>query len=222
MKLVLTCEHYSAHIPRQWAHVFSGADEALHSHRGWDIGAPAIYRAIAPLAATVFHGNHSRLLIDLNRSETHPHCFSEFSRALSALERQRLIETIHRPFRDQVRDAITEINASGDSVLHISVHTFTPVLHGQTRNTDIGLLYDPSRKSEKQFVEWWEAQLGAMGKVRRNYPYKGTSDGHTTALRRIFAQEAYSGIELEVNQTLANKRGTAKAVADTLRPLLRN
>jgi predicted N-formylglutamate amidohydrolase len=119
-----------------------------------------------------------------------------------------------------VRDAATEIIATGDRVLHISVHTFTPVLHGVTRNADIGLLYDPSRKSEKQFAELWGAKLSALGRVRNNYPYKGTNDGHTTALRRIFKQEVYLGIELEVNQTMTKRRGNASAVAESLRAVL--
>mgnify|MGYP002628030336 CR=1 FL=1 len=220
MQLILTCEHFSANIPRRWSQSFALAQEALCSHRGWDIGAPAIYRSLMPLASAAFRGNHSRLLIDLNRSETHPHCFSEFSRALPKPERQQLIETIHRPFRNQVRDAATEIIATGDRVLHISVHTFTPVLHGVTRNADIGLLYDPSRKSEKQFAELWGAKLSALGRVRNNYPYKGTNDGHTTALRRIFKQEVYLGIELEVNQTMTKRRGNASAVAESLRAVL--
>ncbi|MDA0811532.1 MAG: N-formylglutamate amidohydrolase [Verrucomicrobia bacterium] len=220
MQLILTCEHFSANIPRRWSQSFALAQEALCSHRGWDIGAPAIYRSLMPLASSAFRGNHSRLLIDLNRSEKHSQCFSEFSRGLPKHERQELIETIHRPFRNQVRDAVSEIIASGDRVLHLSVHTFTPVLHGVTRNADIGLLYDPSRKSEKQFAGLWGAQFPAMGRVRYNYPYKGTSDGHTTALRRIFTQEVYLGIELEVNQAMTKSRGTASAVAEALRAVL--
>lgn len=222
MQLILTCEHYSANIPRRWSQPFALAlaQEALCSHRGWDIGAPALYRSLLPLASAAFRGSHSRLLIDLNRSETHPHCFSEFSRVLPKHERLQLIETIHRPFRNQVRDAVTEIIASGERVLHISVHTFTPVLHGVTRNGDFGLLYDPSRASEKQFAKWWGARFLKMGRVRSNYPYKGTSDGHTTALRRIFAQEVYLGIELEVNQAMTKRKGTATAVAESLRAVL--
>jgi hypothetical protein len=35
--------------------------------------------------------------------------------------------------------------------------------------------------------------------LRRNYPYRGQSDGLTTALRRQFGAR-YLGIELEINQ----------------------
>jgi len=33
-----------------------------------------------------------------------------------------------------------------------------------------------------------------------NRPYLGTSDGHTTSLRKEFRDESYLGIEIEVNQ----------------------
>jgi len=33
-----------------------------------------------------------------------------------------------------------------------------------------------------------------------NRPYLGSSDGHTTSLRKEFGGESYLGIEIEVNQ----------------------
>jgi hypothetical protein len=39
-------------------------------------------------------------------------------------------------------------------------------------------------------------------RVRLNYPYRGTSDGLTTALRREHAAASYIGIEIEMNQRL--------------------
>jgi hypothetical protein len=36
--------------------------------------------------------------------------------------------------------------------------------------------------------------------VRRNYPYRGVSDGLPTHLRRRFRERCYAGVELEVNQ----------------------
>jgi hypothetical protein len=59
-------------------------------------------------------------------------------------------------------------------------------------------------------------------RVRRNRPYRGTSDGLTTHLRRRFAAKDYAGIELELNQALLGKKGEIallRAVADALRTL---
>jgi predicted N-formylglutamate amidohydrolase len=83
------------------------------------------------------------------------------------------------------------------------VHSFTPVLHGNVRTADMGLLYDPLRKSEAAFCVLWQMALRKLGpdlKVRRNYPYLGTADGLTAYLRDCFPDSSYLGVELEVNQ----------------------
>jgi hypothetical protein len=43
--------------------------------------------------------------------------------------------------------------------------------------------------------------------LRRNYPYRGTSDGLVTYLRRRHGDRAYAGVELEVNQKHVGGRG---------------
>ena len=51
-------------------------------------------------------------------------------------------------------------------------------------------------------------------RVRRNYPYQGRGDGLTSLLRKRYPDEAYVGIELEVNQRFVLAGGTPW---DTLR-----
>jgi predicted N-formylglutamate amidohydrolase len=102
-----------------------------------------------------------------------------------------------------VEEAIGSFIEKGHNVLHLSVHSFTPILNGTIRNADIGLLYDPRRKREADFCNRWKEALNAAEpnvKVRCNYPYRGTADGFTTHLRRMFENEKYAGVELEVNQ----------------------
>jgi hypothetical protein len=40
-------------------------------------------------------------------------------------------------------------------------------------------------------------------RVKKNYPYRGWTDGLTTTLRGKFPARRYVGIEIEVNQALA-------------------
>ena len=90
-------------------------------------------------------------------------------------------------------------------MIHISSHSFTPVLHGKVRQADAGLLYDPRRRGEVELCALWKEALLALApdlRVRRNYPYAGSGDGLTSYLRRRFAPDAYVGIELEVNQRI--------------------
>jgi predicted N-formylglutamate amidohydrolase len=98
-----------------------------------------------------------------------------------------------------VREAI----ASGRRVLHVSSHSFTPLLDGIVRRADVGLLYDPTRASERTLCAAWQQALTARlprWTTRRNYPYRGTGDGLTRHLRARFADASYCGIELEINQ----------------------
>jgi len=55
---------------------------------------------------------------------------------------------------------------------------------------------------EKKFAEEWKKNISNRLRVRMNQPYKGKADGLITNLRKLFSEEAYLGIELEVNHKL--------------------
>ncbi len=209
-RLLISCEHGGNSIPAAYRALFTEPD-VLDAHRGWDIGALQIARQMsiffdAPLhAATV-----SRLLVDLNRSRRHPRLFSEFSKSLDAASRAALIEKYYLPYRQAVSDNIDTLLEQKCRVVHISVHSFTPVLGGVTRNADVGLLYDPKRPQEVSLCHDWQRALQQAAPalaVRRNYPYAGVQDGLVTALRKRCATDQYIGIELETNQRLAINGG---------------
>jgi predicted N-formylglutamate amidohydrolase len=91
------------------------------------------------------------------------------------------------------------------NVLHLSVHTFTPVLNGIERNVDIGLLFDPARKNEVKICDAIRDSIEKTSpffRIEFNEPYKGIDDGFTTHLRTLFHDSAYMGVEIEVNQKL--------------------
>lgn len=122
--------------------------------------------------------------------------------------RENILARYYRPYRDEVEKAVASAIEQGRRVLHISSHSFTPVLDGKARETEIGLLYDPARKSERSLCDTWLEELQRAlpeMRVRRNYPYRGTSDGLTAFLRTRHAGDSYAGIELEVNQKLVGE-----------------
>jgi len=213
MNMIISCEHASASVPDPYAGLFAGTSHILKTHRGYDIGALEVGRRIEALAEEVFYGRCSRLLIDLNRSRHHPHIFSSFSRNLPISERERIFTDWYDPFRTLVLQALEQMLVRHGEVLHLSLHSFTLILDGVVRPNDIGILYDPSRHREKEFARQLAAAMRAVRAgltIRMNYPYRGTSDGHTTALRRRFSTEGYLGIELEINQRLLeDDRGQA-------------
>ena len=99
---------------------------------------------------------------------------------------------------------------------------------GQRRNADIGLLYDPQRSGERVFCTRWKEILEEMApglRVRRNYPYRGATDGLATWLRRRFSERRYLGVELEINQLLlsgSRRSSIQHLVAQSLDALLRS
>jgi predicted N-formylglutamate amidohydrolase len=201
---LITCEHGGKRIPPRYGSLFAGFEVLLRSHRGYDPGALTVARELAKaLAAPLFVSTTSRLLIDLNRSIGHPRLYSEVTRDVPVALRREILEQRYLPYRNRVETHIGEAIARGKRVIHLSSHSFTPVLDGAIRNADIGLLYDPARSGERELCRRWQTELRARApalKVRRNFPYSGTSDGFTAYLRRRFPADAYIGIELEINQ----------------------
>ena len=230
-QLLLTCEHASNAVPKALHGCFEGARTVLRTHRGYDIGALAVAQRMAQaLHAPLFAGGITRLLIDLNRSVQHRQLHSEFADGLAPAVRAELIEHWHTPFRIATGAALQRMVAVGP-VLHLSVHSFTPVWHGHARNCEIGLLYDPKRNREQQMARGLanalrgpllpsaqRAQRTAVAalRVRMNYPYRGDADGHTTSLRKLFPDAQYVGIEIELNQALLRRATAQQSVADQI------
>jgi predicted N-formylglutamate amidohydrolase len=208
--MFITCEHGGNSVPKDFAALFYKARRLLESHRGYDAGALELARTFAEgLKAPLFSSRVTRLLIDLNRSPDNPGRFSEITKALTEEEKAAIENRYYTPYRGGVQSALARGIEKRGLAVHISVHTFTRVLHGKVRIADIGLLYDPSRRNEAAFcVSWQEAlhRLQPDVKIRRNYPYRGKSDGFTTHLRRSFPERSYLGIELEVNQKIVSNR----------------
>lgn len=205
-RLILTCEHGGARIPSAYAQYFANAGPELISHRGYDVGALDLAKAISQaLTVPLIFSTVSRLLVELNRSLNHPKLFSEFSGAMDQHSKDKLLRRYYWPHRNTVESLIAETLEDGSRVIHVGVHTFTPVLHGVERTADVGLLYDPARPREKSFCVRWQERLRDAApqlRVRRNDPYRGASDGFTTHLRSQFPASRYLGIELEVNNKL--------------------
>ncbi|MBK9273192.1 MAG: N-formylglutamate amidohydrolase [Flavobacteriales bacterium] len=208
-RLLLTCEHGGHEVPTEVRALFTGAEDVLHSHRGWDPGALHLFEALRPFAHLALAGTTSRLVVELNRSLDSPALFSAFTRDLPQAQRSHMIDEHYTPLRTTAADAVATWRAQQQTVLHLSVHSFTPVLDGETRAMDIGLLYDPSRSWERVLAATWEQLLRTAApdlRIRHNEPYLGTDDGHTTALRTA-QPSGYAGIELEVNQRFATDGG---------------
>lgn len=204
--VLVTCEHGGKRVPPQYSELFAEAQHVLASHRGWDPGAEVLARHLGRALGTVpFVARTTRLLVDLNRSPGHPRQFSEFSRRLPDRDRLEILRRYYRPYRRRVEQLVARLTGAGQAVVHLSVHSFTPEWKGEIRQVDTGILFDPSRPWEKALAGRIRVALREIRpgwRIRFNQPYKGTSDGLTTWLRRRFSPESYLGLELEFNQAL--------------------
>lgn len=204
MQILLTCEHGGNTIPAPYKKLFIPHKSLVSSHCGFDPGALEMARHISKITKyALIYSQTSRLLIELNRSVTNRTLFSNISAGLSDEQKIKLIKTIYLPYHNSVIQTIRKQIKSHDRVFHFSIHSFTPQLDDEVRNADIGLLYDPSRMHEVKICNSIKKLLlseCSSLKVRKNYPYRGTSDGLTTILRKKFSQDHYCGIEIEINQ----------------------
>jgi len=209
--VLVTAEHGGNEVPAAYRQLFDDHEELLRCHRGWDPGTHRLAGTLAKgLGAPMLRATVTRLLVDLNRSAYNPKVFSEVTRALPRADRERLLERFHRPHWDRARAAVSRGIAESGQVLHLGVHSFTPVLDGEVRKTDLALLYDPKAPVEREVATRWADALATLlpsRAVRRNNPYRGAADGLTTAFRRAFPAARYVGIEIEVNQRHVGSEG---------------
>ncbi len=201
--LLITCEHGGNTVPSEYRYLFNNKD-ILTTHHGYDPGA-------LPLAKKIAIYNHCdlqyeticRLLVDQNRSVGHASLFSRYSQQLLQVERELLLVRYYHPYHQKILSLLQENLSAKLLTIHLSLHTFTPVLDGVERKADVGILYDPSRTVESNSAERLKKHLKEQIdgiRVRRNYPYKGISDGLTAWLRKKYSYAVYCGIEIEINQ----------------------
>jgi len=231
--LMITCEHASNALPDFVLRAFRDRnmneasrlgvdtcdaygipDEVLASHRGYDIGAFNIFSNLVKRLKPDFHcsGRFSRLVVDLNRSSTNKSFFSEYTSKLPDSIKQHMLN-LWKKYRDKVEKFVSSVISESEiehqeetpvKVIHLGIHSFTPVLNGIERIADVGILYDPSRPAETRIADILIKNIHERApwlRVRRNYPYFGKTDGLTTTLRQKFGT-AYAGLEIEINQKL--------------------
>ena len=224
--LVITCEHGGNLIPAPYAALFEGQQALLETHRGYDPGALVMAEALAEaFEAPLLSSTVSRLLVDLNRSVGHSRLHSEVLRNQPRTTREAILALHYQPYRARAEALVRQAIADHGAVIHLSSHSFTPVLDGKLRRADVGLLYDPQRSGEVDLCARWKASLKVCAPgllVRRNYPYAGKGDGLTRWFRQRLPPDVYVGVELEINQKYVFEGGRPwaalrKAIVESLR-----
>ena len=219
---ILSCEHGGNEVPEPYRSCFEAAQPALESHRGYDYGALRLFHLFENGYTGFSHfATITRLLVDLNRTLEASSLFSEFVQGLSPEQKQGILDTYYHPYRNRFINHLEPIFAKGQFVVHVSVHSFTPILDGVERNADIGILFDPAFVQERRLAQMWKRLIHKKLphlKVRFNYPYLGKTDGHVVYYRRRFPNQ-YAGLELELNYRCADAPKVLELLADSYREL---
>jgi predicted N-formylglutamate amidohydrolase len=222
--LLLLCDHATRFIPRALDGL--GLDEsALTRHVAWDIGIAEVTRHLARrLDAPAVFSHFSRLIVDPNRQPDNPTLMPEISdgtvvpgnRDLDADARRARIETFFQPYHDAIDaqlDAMLAPGKEGGRVpALVSMHSFTPVMHGIPRPWEIGILWNRDPRLPRPLMERLRAEGLTVGD---NEPYSG-ADGHGYTQHTHGDRRGLANVLIEVRQDLIDTQQGASLWAERL------
>lgn len=215
--VVLICEHASTHIPAHLDNLgLQPADR--HSHAAWDPGALAVALHLSDLLdAKLVYSSVSRLVYDCNRPPTASDAMPARSEVievpananLSETDRKARAETYYHPFRRTLQNQI----AATPAPAIVTIHSFTPVYHGEKREVEIGILHDTDTRLANAMLDCAADHTDAS--VDRNAPY-GPEDGVTHTLKEHALPHGHLNVMIEVRNDLIGTDKTQFEMAKTL------
>lgn len=216
--VIVVCEHASCFIPPELNSLGLDA-EGAKSHIAWDPGAMAVAEGISNrLDAVLVASQVSRLVYDCNRppgAEGAVPARSEIfdipgNRNLGQAERDTRIALVYEPFRTSLASVIAAANSPA---IIVTIHSFTSIYNGKTRDVELGILHDSdARLADAMLMNThWHTALD----VRRNEPY-GPEDGVTHTLRENAVPAGLHNVMIEIRNDLITTPREQDAMAATL------
>jgi predicted N-formylglutamate amidohydrolase len=176
--ILLVCDHASRRIPESLDSL--GLDPlAQRCHLAIDIGAGGVTELLAAsLQTTAILCEYSRLVVDCNRELLDGGAFLPFGDGimvpgnahLKTQDRERRANAIFHPYHARIDAEVRRLQALGFAPLFVSIHSFTPVLNGESRPWQMGVLWDKDETSARYIIEALEAEGFLVGD---NLPYSG-------------------------------------------------
>jgi predicted N-formylglutamate amidohydrolase len=203
----LTADHAGHAIPRQLGDLGLPESE-LKRHIAWDIGIAGVTELLArTLDATAVLQAYSRLVIDCNR---HPGWASSIpgiseltqipgNEALRPAEREARRREIFLPYHRRIADLLDRRKTAARRTVLVAMHSFTPVFKGETRNIDIGILYNRDARLAQILLDLLRAE-GDLA-VGDNAPYAIT-DASDYTVPEHGERGGLPHVEIEIRQDL--------------------
>lgn len=213
---LLLGDHAGNAVPAALGSLGLGAAD-LARHIGWDIGVAGLGRLLAErLDATFVEQRYSRLVVDCNRAPEREDAMAAQSDGtvvpgngmLDAEAREARLAAIHRPYHAVIAEHLAARDVAGRETILIALHSFTPVMAGDARPWDVGVLHDGREDSFALAVlERLRAEPGLV--VGDNQPYHMDETDYTVPTHAYAARRPY--VEMEVRQDhLADAAGQAR------------
>lgn len=222
--ILLVCDHASCRFPRALGDM--GLDPfARRCHLAIDIGAGELTESLAArLGVTAVLQNYSRLIVDCNRQLMDPGAFLEYgdgilvpgNRNLHQEDKDRRAEALYWPYHRAIDQQIERLGKVGPPPAFIAIHSFTPVMNGESRAWQMGVLWDKDERLREIFLEGFR---DAGYYVGDNVPYSGKAPQDFTIDHH--AEEAgLPHIGIEIRQDLLNKKHGVAEVARVMQKII--
>jgi predicted N-formylglutamate amidohydrolase len=182
--VIFVCEHASNNIPPEYQGLGLKVD-ILSKHVAFDIGAREVAIGLSEqMNACAVLANFSRLLIDPNRIEDHPHLIPEQSdgiiipgnQNLCPKDRDKRLKQYHNSFHAGLKDVVNEALLGGQRPIMLGIHSFTPQMDGQARPWPISIMWNTDERASSRLIAGLRAQGHDVG---LNEPYSGKELFHT-------------------------------------------
>ncbi len=226
--VVLLVEHAGATIPAELDNLGLPAGQFNEDPQMfYDPGSRDMAMRIGQaLGLSIYFGQLSRLVVDLNREDDHTDLIkAKFhgrdipgNQNLSDSERRTRLEKYYKPFHTALRSDLAKRQEAGVSTKLISIHSFNadvafatfPDL--QREPVDIAILYD----EESQLVRDFRATIKPGNyAIKENYPYDLSvmQTGSILQNKKLFKLDA---IGIEINSARLTNAADFTAIQSTL------
>jgi predicted N-formylglutamate amidohydrolase len=222
--ILLVCDHASRRFPASLGSM--GLDPAARRcHLALDIGAGALTEKLAEsLGATAVLCQYSRLVVDCNRQLMDPGAFLEFgdgiivpgNRNLRQADKDKRASEIYWPYHSAIDEQIERIRSLGPDPAIISIHSFTPVLNGESRTWEMGVLWDQDRVTAEIFIRVLRAAGYLVGD---NEPYSGKAPQDFTIDQHAEASNL-PHVGIEIRQDLIHRQDGVDRIAEIMRGII--
>jgi predicted N-formylglutamate amidohydrolase len=221
--ILFVCDHASNAIPEVHANLGLSLEQRA-DHIAWDPGAAGVTEALSDLLdCPAILARASRLLIDCNRHPSDIDAIPKISETtsipgngdLSPDDVAARIEAYHTPFHASIEQTRAALGPQIRAV--VSLHSYVPVFHGQSRPWHLGLVYNADRRMADVVREGLSSDPDLV--IGDNEPYSGQDRFYYTLNRHGQAQ-GLPCLMIEIRNDLIKLQSDQTAWAKILAPML--